>query len=140
MSTASATWTGFLALSLLVASSLAHSQSPVPIASFERLGYSGDWAEFEMAPEIWRMSTLNSTTYLVRHPEICGSDSGRSPKATLSSGVLDVSYESYSTSDVSATCFGEYWARFTFTQDQSSVTSATFESKAARLKGTWPER
>ena len=112
----------------------------VPIKSFEFLGCSGDWNEDTFAADIWRIGSSTGTTYLIRHPGTCGANAARNPKATLAGGVLDLGYEAFSTTDLYASCMCEFWAKYTLSNDVSHVTSATFNTESARLKGTWPER
>ena len=138
-----------LLLTLLLASFVASANPPkdepsagleVTIDSFEFLGCSGDWTEDEWRAEIWRMGSSNGTTYLVRHPDSCGSDTSRNAKATLKDGVLNLEYEPYSSKDIYASCPCEFWAKFTFKTEPHVVRSAKFRNGEATLKGAWPER
>lgn len=139
-------WLALATTALLVAGAMAAwaaeslTASSVSVRSFEFLGCSGDWPEEDHTPEITRMGSSGGITYLVRHPETCGADAARNPKATVRNGVLNLQYEPYSTSGAYAACPCEYWAKFTFAADGHAVRSATFRSDPARLKGSWPER
>ena len=126
-----------LALALLVLSCVAsvgslaeESDLPAvqPIKSFEFLGCGGDWNDEHYTPEVTRLGSSAGTTLLVRHPETCGADAARNPRVTLNDGVLDLSYEPYSSSDVYAMCPCEYWAKFTLEGPAASARSATFRS------------
>lgn len=112
----------------------------ITVDSFEFLGCSGDWTDKDYSPEIWRMGSNAGTTYLVRHPGTCGANTGRNPEATLSSGTLNLHYDLYNPDEVYAMCSCEFWAKFSFRSEPSPVTSATFDARTARLKGSWPER
>jgi len=129
-----------IAVAGLTAFAAVRSGDSVAIDSFEFLGCSGDWTDEDYSPEIWRMGSNVGTTYLVRHPGTCGANTGRNAKASLSSGSLNLQYELYNPDEVYAMCSCEFWAKFTFRSESSPVTSATFDARAARLKGSWPER
>jgi len=134
-----------LLLATFVASANPAADAPtagveLTIDSFEFLGCSGDWTEKEWRAEIWRMGSSTGTTYLVRHPDTCGSDTSRNAKATLKDGVLDLQYEPYSSDGVYAACPCEFWAKFTFKSEAHPVRSATFRQSESTLKGAWPER
>ena len=129
-----------IVLAATSACSAAHANDSVAIDSFEFLGCSGDWADENASPEIWRMSSSIGTTYLVRHPATCGANAGREAEASFNAGTLDLNYEPYNTDGIYAMCMCEFWAKFTLRSEPQGVKSATFGTSVSRLKGAWPER
>jgi len=129
-----------IAIAGLAAFAAVQSGDSVAIDSFEFLGCSGDWTDEDYSPEIWRMGSNAGTTYLVRHPGTCGANTARNAKASFSSGTLNLHYELYNPDEVYAICSCEFWAKFTFRSEAYPVVDATFDARAARLKGSWSER
>ena len=110
----------------------------LPIASFEFFGCAGDWNGDESRPGILRISNAGKTTYLVTHMGSCGSDAARNARATLSNGVLDLSYDAYSSRDIYLACPCEYWVKFSLEGEPKGVKSATFHGQTYPLRGFWP--
>lgn len=107
------------------------------LKSFTFLGCSGDWMEETLEPQVWRAQTPASTTFLVKHPAICGHTSGSNAQVVvMNERSINFSYElSNDRGDSGAVpvCSCEYWAAFEMKESPKGIDSVSVNGQKARL-------
>ncbi|GHC12989.1 hypothetical protein GCM10010080_30670 [Thermomonas carbonis] len=113
--------------------------SPLALQSFEFLGCSGDFEGTDARPQVWRLTSGDTVSFLTHTVAACGL-SGRAPSVVGHTDALNLNYELHSPTDVAIMCECEYWAKFTFGREAYRVNKVTFAGEQVVHKGTWPGR